>query len=148
MKRICARFDAGALVTSLQNSTGLQRNQDVIRAVLVYDKQSNGAGASWTSIFNTSGVQNAPLGFRSQATMDRYIVLADYTTRICSSGPNSFVHEFDVPCSLEVQFTSTNNGDITDIITGGVYFIICDQNTTGNLPGSFDLSSRVEFVDA
>jgi len=148
MRRIQARFTAGAPVASLTGSTGLTNNADVIRAVLVYDKQSNGAGASWSSIFNASGVANAPLAFRSQATQDRYIVLADYVTRINTSGPNMFQHEFDVPCSLEVSFTSTNNGDITDIITGGVYFIIVDANTTGNLPSTFNLASRVEFVDA
>jgi len=146
-KRIRVRFSAGEELTSLLNSTGLQNDSDTIRAVVVYDKQSNGAAASWSSLMNASGVLNAPLAMRNISTLDRYEVLADYTAQVCNGGPNSFFHEFDFPCNLETRYTSTNNGDITDIITGALYFIIVDTNNTANLPGVFNVVTRVEFLD-
>jgi len=148
MKRITVRFTAGATTTQLSTGTGYTNMGDTIRAILVYDKQANGAAASWSAIMNASGVTNAPLANRDQSTMERFMILADTTKQISAAGPNSFSHIFDIPCNLQVQYTSTNNGNITDIITGSVYWIIVDANFTANQPGTWSMTSRVEFIDA
>lgn len=148
MKKITVRFWAGNTITNLTTSTGLVANMDIIRACVVFDKQSNGASANWPSLMNASGVANAPLSNRDISTLGRYVVLADTSFRICASGPNCEFREFVIPCSLETLFTTTNNGNITDIISGGLFFMIADTNTTANLPSLVGVTTRVEFLDA
>lgn len=147
MKRIKVRASAGVQVADLVAGTGYSSDADTIRFLVVYDKQANGGAATYASLMNTSGVFNAPLSMRNVSTLDRYTVLADRTFQICASGPNSFHAEFDFPVNLETRFTSTNNGDITDIISGSLYFMAVDSNFTANLPGVFNVVTRVEFLD-
>lgn len=147
VKSVKVTLTAGAQVADLVAGTGYQNDADTIRAVIVFDKQTNGAAASWASLMNASGTYSAPYAKRNIATLDRYMMLADKTFEICSSGPNSIVWNFDIPCNLETRYTTTNNGDVTDIITGSIYLIVVDSNNTGNLPGTFSMLSRIEFTD-
>lgn len=147
VKRVAVTLTAGVQVADLTAGTGYQNDADTIRAVIIFDKQTNGAAASWSSLMNASGLYSAPYAQRNISTLDRYMMLADKTFEVCSSGPNSIVWKFDVPCNLETRFTTTNNGDVTDIITGSIYLIVVDSNNTANLPGTFSMLSRVEFTD-
>jgi len=148
MKKITCRYTAGVPTASLTSGTGYQNNGDTVRAILVFDKQANGAAATYASLMNISGTFNAPLANRSISTLDRFIVLADRVHQLSVSGPNTITGEFVVPCNLETVFTTTNNGDITDIISGSVYMFIVDANATANLPGAWAFVSRIEFLDA
>jgi len=147
MKKIIVRLTAGVQAADLVAGTGYINDSDTIRCVIVFDKQTNGAAASWSSLMNTSGNAGAPFGNRNVSTLDRYQVLADKTFQVCSAGPNSIDHTFTIPCNLETRFTSTNNGDVTDIISGSLYVITVDGNSTANLPGQFSTYTRVEFID-
>lgn len=147
MKRVELTFTAGVQVADLVAGTGYQNDADTIRAVIVFDKQANGAAASWSSLMNASGLYSAPYAKRNISTLDRYMVLADKIFEVCSAGPNSVVWNFDIPCNLEVRYTTTNNGNVSDIITGSLYLIVVDSNNTANLPGTFSMLSRVEFTD-
>jgi len=146
-RRIECTVTAGAQVADLIAGTCYQNDADTIRMVVVFDKQTNGAAASWSSLMNASGVYSAPYAQRNISTLDRYMVLYDKIFEICSSGPNSIVARINLPVNLETRFTSTNNGDVTDIITGSIYLIVVDSNNTANLPGTFSMLSRVEFTD-
>lgn len=148
MKKAIVQISYGVQAADLVAGTGYQNDSDTVRAVVVYDKQPNGSAASWASLMNTSGVFNSPLANRNVSTLDRYIVLADKTVEVCSAGPNAGVMKFVLPMNMETRFTSTNNGDITDIITGSLYLIVVDGNNTANLPGEFSATTRVEFIDA
>jgi len=147
MKKVIVRVTGGYQVADLIAGTGYINDSGTIRVVIAYDKQTNGAAMSWASLMNTSGTAGAPFANRSVSTMDRYMVLADKTFQVSAAGPNSFDWTFTVPCNLEVRFTSTNNGDVTDIITGSLYVLTVDGNSTANLPGQFSTYTRVEFVD-
>jgi len=152
VKRIAVRGSAGVPVASLTNGTGYENNGDSIRIVIVFDKQTNGAtptyGTGTTGVFNVNGAGNAPFGFRAQSTTERFVVLGDITRQVSEAGPNSFWFEFDIPCRLEIGYGSSNNGDVTDIVTGGIFMMVVDTNTTANLPGNYSYTSRVEFTDA
>lgn len=148
MKKITVRYTCGVPTASLTTGTGYQNNGDTVRVIVVFDKQANGAAMTLGSLMNISGTFNAPLGNRSISTIDRFIVLADKMHQLSLSGPNTCTGELVIPCSLETVFTTTNNGDITDIISGSLYTLIFDANSTGNLPGAWAHSSRVEFLDA
>jgi len=147
MKRLIVRVTGGVQVADLVAGTGYVNDSDTIRCVIVFDKQTNGAAPSWASIYNTSGNAGAPFANRSVSTLDRFMVLADKTFQVCAAGPNSFDHTFKLKVNLETRFTSTNNGDVTDIITGSLYVFVVDGNSTANVPGQFATYTRVEFVD-
>lgn len=147
-KKITVRYTMGVPTASLTTGTGYQNNGDTVRVIVAFDKQANGAAMTLGSLMNISGTFNAPLGNRSISTIDRYIVLADKVHQLSVGGPNTVTGELVIPCSLETIFTTTNNGDITDIISGSIYCILLDANATGNLPGAWAMSSRIEFLDA
>lgn len=152
VKRVTVRGTAGNTLTSLTTSTGYENAGNTIRFLIVFDKQTDGAtptyGTGTTGLMNINGNFNAPFAFRAQSTLDRFIVLADMTRQVSAGGPNSVFFELDAPCLLEVAYNSGNAGDVTDIVTGGIFLMVVDTNSTANLPGNYSYTSRVEFTDA
>jgi len=148
IKRVLVRINISYSSTNLSTSTGINDQSDVIRFVIVFDKQTNSALASYGTIFNTSGAYNAPLAFRNVSFIERFIVLCDKTFSVGVTGPNCHAYTFDCPCSLAVQYGSTNNGDVTDIISGSIAAYCADTNVNANLPGHWSIGSRCEFTDS
>lgn len=148
VSRIRIRATVQYSAANLGTSTGLVGQSDLVRFVLVYDKQTNQAAVATSSILSLTGNFNAPLSVYNINTQDRFIILGDSMKFVCNAGPSMAELIWDVPCKLEVRYTSGNVGDITDIITGAILLTAVDTNTTGNLPGVWSFYSSVEFQDA
>jgi len=130
--------------TALTASTGLYGAAESFRVVVVYDKQCNGAAATWSAVFN----QNSPWAMRSLDTRDRFVTLYDSGVQtISAAGPNSWVLDEFRKISLEMTKTTTNNGNITDIITGSMYCMVISNNFNANNASTFAAVLRVNYED-
>jgi len=128
-------------------STGYSGDTCSFRVVCVYDKQANGAAPVWSTLYTNTGA-GAPFSDRVLSTRDRFTVLWDSGVQsICSSGPNGWSFQKYGKMKLDTNYTTTNNGDITDIISGSLYLIVIDNNTTANLPTEAYFTVRVNYTD-
>jgi len=133
---------------NLAASTGYQTTGcNPCRCVLVYDKQPNGAAPGWSTVYSSTGTIG-PMGKRLDSTRKRFDILYDSGLQmIMSGGPNGVVFEKFVNCKLETQYTTTNNGDITDIISGALFLMIIDSNSNANLPATGVFYVRCNYTD-
>jgi len=146
MKRFFANFAVNVPNASLNTGTGYQGNSDVVRVAVVYDKQPNGAFPTYAQIWNTSGNDCAALALPSAGNSERFSILAQRNVLLVQDN-NMKTGTLEHRCRLATRFNSGNAGDVTDINTGALYFVVVDQNTTANLPGTYSLNTRVEYED-
>jgi len=96
----------------------------ILRMMLVYDRQANGAFPAITDIIqnNDSGVATFFSGINI-VNKSRFTIIRDKLIPMdYASGYEYPVHEF-VKCNLEVEYKA-NGGTIGDITTGAIYMLL------------------------
>lgn len=123
-------------------------NTDKIRVALVYDKQPNATAASYGDVYGSSSAATSAMQVRNNTTLDRFDVLKVWDECISTEGPNGIVFHDFIKMNLDVRFDSSNAGTIADITTGGLYLMVCDQNSTGTNTNTIQGICRVRFHDS
>lgn len=116
----------------------------VARILIVYDKQTNGATPAITDIL-TNNDFTSPMNLDNT---DRFTILMDELTDPISVGNNfSIAKNRYVKMKLDSVY-STNNGDVTDIKTGGVFAFIAQTGGVTTTVGTVDSFTRIRFLDS
>jgi len=127
-------------------STGVDQ---VVRIMIVYDKQANAAAPTIAQILHSSADYSRPLQFRNLENRQRFVILGDVTKTLnasAESGSKSF-WKFYKKCSLPETFNSGDAGTVADIVTGSIYVITLGSMPTGNTAATLRGFSRVRYID-
>lgn len=115
-----------------------------IRILIVYDKQTNGVAPAITDVLFANDF-NSPNNLNNS---DRFITLIDEITDVISVQNNySIAKTIFRKIGLETLYKDTTVGDVTDIISGGIFaFLAQDSAIAVAVPQCLSLT-RLRFVD-
>lgn len=115
------------------------------RALIVYDRQSNGASPAITDVL-TAATINA---VRNLNNRKRFKILMDKTVYLNAAGETDSGTFYDFYRKLRhpVEFNAGNAGIVSDIQSGAIYLIAIGSATAGNTAGNILFSSRIRFTD-
>lgn len=147
MKSVCVRGIAANTTANLSASTGLNNGTDGVRVAIVYDKQPNGSLPQYSDIYNTASGSYSAFAQRNVSTLDRFDVIKEDWIVLCSGGPNAGMFNMYVKLDLETRYNTGNTATISDVISGALYVVFCDQNINSNLPTNVQYTTRVKFYD-
>lgn len=139
-----------ALKVQLSMTPGDKIVMNTARIMVVYDRQSNGAFPAIADILSTN-VSTAPImtSGLNMAKKNRFAIIADRYYDLSTSGDAvATVAIFRNNLNLEVEY-GANNGLISDIGTGALYFVAFAQTQTAAyviIPQS--MTARVRFFDS
>lgn len=132
--------------TDLANVASYPTNSNAVKLILVYDKQPNGATATWGNVMQATGA-TAAFEYRNIDYFDRFDILAMERIELDSTSQNSArVHRF-VPMSKEVRYNGGNTGTITDVMTGNLMLMATDENGSGLRSTVWYGKVRVRYID-
>lgn len=116
-----------------------------IRCMLLWDRQPNGALPGLDDILETVGtggmVVNSPL---ERDFAFRFKLLRDKRYTVYTDKPIVFVKWF-IRLGRRIRYDDSNAGDITDIATNSLIFVMVSTEAT-NTPGGA-IFSRLRFID-
>lgn len=103
---------------------------NVVRIILLYDKQSDTAAPSISTLLSTTGDPRANYNWIHR---NRYKILADRMICLSAQGPAMAKFHIRYYKKLRTYYELTNNADITDISKGSIYlFAISDSGTVSH----------------
>lgn len=136
-----------AKLTCGNSQTGQTASNDAIRVSIVYDHQVNQAAPAYSDIYTSSGTSSAPLGYRSINNLDRFEVLATDTFNFdASSNITAVAHRY-VPIKWDTRYDTGNAGTVADIISGGLFVVICPMFAAAGAQAGIVGVARVRFQD-
>lgn len=119
----------------------------VMRFLIVYDKQTNGSALTITDVLDAVSVTAHP----NLSNRERFVIVWDKVTNISKSGETGSIVNRQVSLSLAhlppVIFNSGNAGTIADIATGSLYAICLGTEARGVTAGAQPFRARVSFLD-
>lgn len=118
-----------------------------VKWCVVFDKQTNGAAPAWTDVFDQSGSIITPFAHRNLSTLDRFDVLASDVGDISAAAANSCSWSRYCKVQLDTRYFGTNNGNVTDIDSGGLFLLVADDNANNTALGQVYGRLRVRFRD-
>ncbi len=134
-RRIVIRSIGVTLTLSIPQSSTAADASDIIRCILVYDKQPNGAQPAFGDIIEGAGFDR----YRNLDFTRRFVLLHDKCYRLNSMGAASVaspaiitlensqcIRIFKSGLALPVYY-DTDVGDITDVQTGNLFMIFFAQ---------------------
>lgn len=145
MMKLTARFAINYNPAILPGAT----SSNFCRIILVYDKQPNQAGVILNQLFLNGGAGNTYISPFNPSGFPRYHILYDKTYMVPIQGGVANVTQskyviINKRLKHLTTFTNTNVGDITDITTGALHFILA-SNTADML---MQFSSNMFYEDA
>lgn len=129
--------------TDLGNTTPWPENYAAAKFAIVWDKQPNGALATWADVYNTTTNVVTPMCFKNYNNIDRFDILAVEDITICVSGPNAERRSRYIPLSLETRFDGTGS-TVADIQSGALIIVYADNNASG--AGQATLQGRLRIL--
>ncbi len=134
--------------TDLNNGTSFPYIGDVVKVAIVLDKQVNGAAPVFGDVFNINAGSMSPFANQNISNVDRFHILWEKNLTICATN-NTLAHfEITMNCDLETRYNTNNNGNATDMVSGGIFLAFADTNSSGSLSSIMAFSARVTFKDA
>jgi len=144
--------------------------QDILRVLVVYDRQTNGAAPSWGDVCegtSAAGAANsAALAPINMGNRDRFVTLMDWvvypgcntagsitdsaiplTASNQPDGQQSFILDRYIKLkNLETHF-GANTGGVGDIRTGGIFMFFVNQNQGADGVHYLNYNARLRFDD-
>jgi len=123
----------------------------VVRMLVVYDKQTNGAAMTPAQLLTLTGSDQAPIGPKNLEYRDRFTILRDLKVALGAANsadynPPSRVVKIYQSIVLPVTFNAGDAGTVADIATGSLY-LVCLSDKTGAPAPSIAFSTRVRYED-
>lgn len=116
---------------------------NMIRVMLVQDKQSNGAGADVDLVLTDTSAQDALVAPRETQGRQRFRVWCDKMVRINKEGEDFAYLNIYKKLNLKVNYGLANGGTIADIATNSLLLYVFGFNTQGTWQGI----TRCNFLD-
>lgn len=141
--RIGRKFTMVKLLGRMRVALGATPTNSNVRALVVYDKQPNGAAFSNTDLLTGSSTT----AFNNLNNKDRFIVLVDKIMQVDTVNKPSVLIKFKKNMKMGVTNLGTTNA-IGDISTGSLYLLTLGDLATGvTAPVSTINDVRVRFID-
>lgn len=122
--------------------------RQVGRALVVYDRQTNGSLPAVTDIITTVSRVTAP---RNLNNRKRFKILWDMPICLSSDVTDNDQSQITIQKYRKlrhpVEFNSGNAGTYGDISTGALWLVLYGTEATGTTAATFDYDSRVRFLD-
>lgn len=118
----------------------------IVRVVLVHDKQPNGTACAATDVLQYATVF-AP---RNVDNRRRFTILYDRTHYINSygeTGSGTNIQQYYHRLRHPVIFNSGSAGTVADIVTGSMYLIVLGTYSPGASASNVSYYSRIRFTD-
>ena len=157
---------------SLTGTNGAGANSQLMRIMIVYDRQSNGALPALSDLLLDTPQSGSPLAITPRSGLninnrDRFMVLRDrkvllpeagvggisagnvnIIADVSHDGKNTLMYnEFIKLKGLESLYNSTNGGGIGDVSAGSFLLLAFDEDAAANAAWQFSLTSRLKFLD-
>lgn len=136
-----------ALMKSLQiryiATPGTASNISQVRAVLVYDKQTNAATPAVTDIMQSS-VFTSPIAL---ANKDRFVVLMDEVSPIMPSTSQCVSGSRYMKMNLPITYNGSTASTVSAIQTGAIWLLVANNSDPIGFTSTFYYYSRVRFTD-
>jgi len=134
----------------IRNAIGkaVQTSSSIIRTIVFYDTQTNGAAPVVTDLLQASTLATyivSPLNLNNR---ERFRILWDKTDVVGADGADNAIvyQDYYKKLNMAVIFNASNAGTVADIQTGSVYAL-----TMGTLPtaNAYDIATyvRIRFID-
>lgn len=145
------RIGQRILVKSIQLRAHISREDvastttEVMRIMLYYDRQPNGALPAITDI----NVTNATASLRSMANTGRFFCLMDENVVISTANGGNSYEIFDkfIKCNLPVYYNAGNAGTIADLSTGSLLLIYVGDQAAGADDINVVANARLRYTD-
>lgn len=136
LKSLYVRYSVALSATSTGGSP--------VRILIVYDKQTNGATPAITDVLLANDFHSP----NNLNNADRFITLVDEITDVVSVNNNFSVSgAIYRKLGLETVFKDTSVGDVTDIISGGIFAFLAQNSAVGVANIQCISLTRVRFTD-
>lgn len=116
-----------------------------LRCILVLDRQTNGAQYTAGQLLQDVTVGDLVVSPLLLGNKYRFKILYDKVHRLQDVANQIVYKEIFKSVNLPIRYVS-NNGDITDLTTNSLSFLICSTETTNTPAVTF--YSRVRFIDS
>lgn len=114
------------------------------RVLIVYDKQTNGAAPAITDVLLANDFHSP----QNLNNTDRFTVILDKITDPVSVSNNASIsHNFYKQFQLELVTKDTSAGDVTDIITGGIFAFTAQNSAVLVVTPAIISFTRIRFFD-
>jgi len=143
INRIGRRIKMKSLLLRLSCNVGATPTNDVVRFMVVYDRQANGAAPAATDILTGISALN-PNNLNNRA---RFITLLDWIQAMDTVGPTIVQKVVFIRKDLVTTFNAGTAGTVADIQTGSLYVLNCGNNAAGVTATTLVCRSRVRFED-
>jgi hypothetical protein len=126
------------------------QNWDVIRVLVVYDKECRGGALQQADVMsnNSTQIQAINTGYDMDNVPVRFKILHDATHEVhsfFSATSQVQTHKYKLQSKLRTHFYNTTVGTIVDIDAGSLYLMVFGLNAT--LTSAFSFDTRVMFRD-
>lgn len=137
-------------IVNWPGQTDLAKMTGIVRLMLVWDKQPNGAVPTVGTHLTANGVTD----YNNLLYADRFTVLMDeriefnqsnavLTGPTYSSASQEYFREYYIDCHIPIHYSSTT-GALTELISGNIFlYSVCDTNVTAVV----DADARIRFHD-
>jgi len=153
-KIVIRSIDLRVRVSGAPNSATPTVYANMIRVLLVWDNQPNGTLATPSDIIEDLTAGTGVIAPQQKIYITRFRILWDkkfmLTNLVGANSPTEKVNDMDQyykKTRLQVGYADSNNGDITDIITGAIYLLAVGQHTAAANQGILEYFSRIRFYD-
>lgn len=112
-----------------------------VRIAFVIDRQPNAGTTTVSNIWSSA----TPTALRGIGTGYRYHVLKDMQFALSNGGRESVYFEKTLKLRFHTRYNTSNNGDVTDIVTNALYMVYLSDQAT-NTP-TLNINTRLRFID-
>lgn len=144
LNKIQYTLSVSASAANLANAALVQNGALNCRVSLVYDKQPNGASATYNFVYLVNAT-NSPYTARNLNYIDRFDVLATDNIQINAAGPTAQQIQRYIKCSLETRYDGTGSG-IGNIESGNLLLMFSCDAISGT-PATLAGVVRVVYTD-
>lgn len=153
-KIVIRSIDLRVRVSAAPPSASPSLYPNMVRVLLVWDNQPNGALAAASDIIEDLTAGTGVIAPQQKIYISRFRILWDKKFMLSNmptaDGITSKLNDYDQyykKTKLQVGYADSNNGDITDIITGAIYLLAIGQHTATANQGILEYFSRIRFYD-
>lgn len=115
-------------------------SQDIVRIVLLCDKENRGTAPTYTDVYTDASVHS----YLNKENMDRFIILRDWHFTFSTGSKNAFAFKKFIRLNTHLKY-SGNAGNATDIRQNGLYLMVLGVDNTNK--ALVNVNSRIAFYD-
>lgn len=150
-----------------ERGTALGFNTQLLHIALVWDREPNGLGITYATVFRNASLGSSPLCFRNIDEKDRFVVLKQHKIVVpntypyalpnpaqndaCVQKPQNFYFSFSARLNKKTLLTQSGNaGTVADMNKGALWIVYSAQvkDTATNDTHNITYETRLTYEDS